>query len=715
MRQFHKRLILAFLLFTGVLINVGHAQESPGDQLLKAARDGDLAKIKKLVDSGVDVNFVDQFGITPIWQAALKGRAEAIKLLLELKANPDTHDGIWYLSPLTVTQDADLIKLLIQHGADPTMLIKKAAFSGEIGQLELLLPTQNWTDEELSIFVAHAKLGNQEKAVKLITDQANDVVQELKQVPETKLNQLVGRFRHPRYGLIEVSVAEASVHITGVLGSRSPVVVDESHLEWGDNQLVFKFKDKEVATATWIRGYGEFIFAKSDSDEEQTVDGLSDDITLDLDIAAKTNWPGFRGPSARGIAVDQRLPDSWDGKTGENVIWKTPIPGLANACPTVWGDRVFIATAVPESGNDDLKIGIYGDITTAGEESENEWLLYCLSSDTGKVVWKKSVGKSKPPIKRHTKSSQANSTPATDGKHVVALYNSGDLVCFDFDGKLVWEQNLGVLDSGAFNDPEYQWGFGSSPTIYENLVIVQCDLQEGSFIVAFDLSSGEEVWKTMRDEPPSWGSPLVYKDAEHEVLITNGSTYSRGYNPRTGEELWRLGGHSAITVPTPFVAQGLIYLLDGYRPFQPIYAVKLGARGDITLGPNQTSSSDVAWSQRHGAPYLVTPVVYRGFLYSLTNSGILSCIDAKSGDLVYKKRVARGGANSFTGSLVAADGRLYLTAESGAVLVVKTGPSYELIATNELGEFCLSTPAIAGGKIFFKTHRHVIAIGAGDE
>ncbi|MFL2870643.1 MAG: PQQ-binding-like beta-propeller repeat protein [Pirellulaceae bacterium] len=715
MRQILTWFMLAFLFSAGVFINTGHAQESPGEQLLKAARDGDLADIKKLIDSGADVNFVDQFGITPIWQAALKGRAEAIKLLLELKANPDTHDAIWYLSPLTVTQDADLIRLLIRHGADPRMLIKKAAFSGDIAQLELLLPTRKWTEKELSIFAAHAVLGNQDSAVKLISDQTDDAVPELDQISETKLKQLVGKFSHPRFGLIEVSVDESSVQITGVLGSRKPVVVDESHLEWGDNQLVFQFKNNEVAAANWIRGYGEFLFEKSGSNEERAVDGISDDVTLDLDVAAKTNWPGFRGPSARGIAVDQRLPDSWDGMSGENVIWKTPIPGLANACPTVWGDRVFIATAVPESGNDDLKIGIYGDIATAGEESENEWLLYSLSSDTGDVVWKRSIGKSKPPIKRHTKSSQANSTPATDGKHVVAIYNSGDLVCFDFDGELLWERDLGVLDSGAFNDPEYQWGFGSSPTIYDDLVIVQCDLQEGSFVVAFDLASGEESWKTMRDEPPSWGSPTVYRDATHEVLITNGSTYSRGYNPRTGEELWRLGGHSAITVPTPFVAQGLIYLLDGYRPFQPVYAVKLGARGDITLGPNQTSSSDVAWSQRHGAPYLVTPIVYRGFLYSLTNSGILSCIDAKSGELVYKKRVSRGGANSFTGSLVAADGRLYLTAESGAVLVVKTGPTYELLATNELGEFCLSTPAIAGGKMFFKTHRHVIAVGSGRE
>jgi outer membrane protein assembly factor BamB len=279
------------------------------------------------------------------------------------------------------------------------------------------------------------------------------------------------------------------------------------------------------------------------------------------------------------------------------------------------------------------------------------------------------------------------------------------------DGQLQWKKDLGTLDCGAFNDPEYQWGYGSSPIIYQNLVVVQCDLQQDSFLAALDVKSGKQVWRVTRDEVPSWGTPTVCETKDGPLLITNATRAVRGYHALDGELRWRLEGNSAITVPTPLVAHDLVYVTSGYRPIQPIYAIRLSAKGDISLGENEDRNEAVAWSTMRGGPYLPTPLVYGNYLYVCSNSGILTCFDAKTGERVYRQRVTRGDARSFTSSLVAADGRIYITAESGTILVIKAGPNYEFLGANEMGEYCLSTPAIAGGLMLVRTHKHLFAIG----
>jgi len=432
----------------------------------------------------------------------------------------------------------------------------------------------------------------------------------------------------------------------------------------------------------------------------------------DKAVEAREIWPSFRGPGTRGIAAAQNLPDKWNVAEGQGVLWRTPIPGLANSSPIIWADRVFVTTAVSSAGNRSLRIGLYGAGDAAGDDSSHSWRLICLDKKTGRILWEQVAHEGVPPVKRHQKSTQANSTPATDGKHVVALFSSGGLYCYDFKGQLRWEQDLGVLDCGAFNDPDYQWGFGSSPIIYRDRVIVQCDLQNNSFLAAYDLETGKQLWREPRDEPPSWGTPTIYESPRGPHILTTGSQQARGYDALSGREIWRLSGHALITVPTPFVAHDLIFVASGYRPIQPIYAIRTNAEGDISLAGGEDTNEHICWSTRRGGPYLPTPLVYGDYLYTCSNDGILTCYRAVSGERIYRERFAHSAAASFAASPVAADGRIYLTAEAGAVYVIEAGPEFNLLSVNELGEYCLSTPAIAGGLFLARTQKHLVAIGA---
>ncbi|HVS35084.1 MAG TPA: PQQ-binding-like beta-propeller repeat protein [Gemmataceae bacterium] len=266
-----------------------------------------------------------------------------------------------------------------------------------------------------------------------------------------------------------------------------------------------------------------------------------------------------------------------------------------------------------------------------------------------------------------------------------------------------------MLDSGWFYDADYQWGFGSSPILCKGLVIVQCDVGKGSFLAAYRVVDGAEVWKMSRDEIPSWGTPTVVEGPQRVELITNATHFVRGYDPLTGEELWRLGRNAEITVPTPVYGEGLIFITSGYRPVQPIYAVHPGAAGDLTLKEDQTSSDAVAWSASKGGPYMATPIVYDGLLYVCSTAGVVTCYEAKTGKQVYKERL--GGGAGYTASPVAADGRIYFTGEDGVVRVVRAGPKYELLAVNPLGDSCMATPAVCDGMAIFRTQHFLYGVG----
>lgn len=450
----------------------------------------------------------------------------------------------------------------------------------------------------------------------------------------------------------------------------------------------------------------------------RTTNGLRRISTLALLIvltagAAMTaqaqNWPSFRGSNASGVADGKATPTTWDAAKGTNILWKTPIPGLAHASPVVWGDKVFVTTAVSSKGGEYFRHGLYGDVDMDKDTSPHSWHVYALDKRTGKIVWDRVAHQGVPRIKRHIKATHASSTPVTDGKYVVAFFGSEGLFCYDLNGKLIWKKDLGLLDAGWFYDPDYQWGTASSPIIYKNMVIVQCDVQKNSFIAAYDLKDGKQLWMTPREEIPSWGTPTIYEGPARVELITNATRAARAYDPMTGKELWRMTGNPEVTATTPITGHGLIFICNSYRPNQPIYAIRPGATGDISLKPNETTNQHVAWSMQRGGTYMPSPLIYGEYLYTCANQGVMACYNPKTGERLYQQRIGDKGG-SYSASPVAADGKIYLSSEDGEIFVVKAGAKYELLATNQMGEVLMATPAISDGMIFVRGRNNVFAV-----
>jgi outer membrane protein assembly factor BamB len=423
------------------------------------------------------------------------------------------------------------------------------------------------------------------------------------------------------------------------------------------------------------------------------------------------NWPGFRGTMGAGLADGANPPVSWDAEKGANVAWKTEIPGISDSSPVVWGDRVYVVTSISSDPKSEFRSGLFGDVEPAKDTSEHTWKVYSLDRATGKVLWEAVSYKGVPKTKRHPKASYSSPSPVTDGNVVVAYFGSEGLYAYDTKGKPLWKKDLGTIDTGWFFDPDFQWGAASSPQIYKNLVIVQADQQKNSFLAAFDLKTGKEVWRVQRDEIPGWGTPVVLEYEGKAQLVTNATKRIRSYEPLTGKLIWELGGNSEVTVTTPVTANGLIYVANGYPPIQPIYAIKWDAKGDITLAEGKETNEGIAWSKKRGGPYMPTPLVYGDLLYLCSNNGILTTYDAKTGEKVYQERIGgKGGA--FSASPIAADGRIYFASEDGVVFVVKAGRTYETLAANPVGEVMMGTPAIAKGMVVVRGMKHVYGIAA---
>lgn len=293
-------------------------------------------------------------------------------------------------------------------------------------------------------------------------------------------------------------------------------------------------------------------------------------MTLCVSAAHAGSWPSFRGPGATGVADDQRPPIEWDVTKGHNVFWKTPIPGLGHSSPVVWDNRIFLTTAVSSDPNSIFKHGLDGSIDRRTDVSEHRWLALCLDKRTGRILWTREAARGTPKVQRHPKNSYASATPATDGKRVVVSFGSEGLYAYDFQGRLLWKQDMGVIDAGASYDPTYHWGTASSPILNKNLAIILCDQQKGSFLAAFDARTGKPVWRTDRDVISSFSTPSIIEGPSRAELVTNGPDWMHGYDPLSGKELWRLHGSSKNTTPTPFAAEGLIFLASGYR-IRPIY------------------------------------------------------------------------------------------------------------------------------------------------
>jgi outer membrane protein assembly factor BamB len=410
------------------------------------------------------------------------------------------------------------------------------------------------------------------------------------------------------------------------------------------------------------------------------------------------------------VAERQSLPDRWDGKTGENILWRTPVPGLAHSSPVVWGGRIFVTSAVSGDPKASFRPGLYGDGDASEDRSRQRWMLYALDKRTGKLLWERTAHEGVPRDKRHIKSTYANSTPATDGRVVVAWFGSQGVHAYDMGGRFLWKVDLGRLDLGAYDIPTYEWGPASSPVIWNGLVILQCDTQADSFLLALDSATGKTVWKTEREEIPSWGTPTVAQTSDGPVLVTNASNYIRGYDPRTGKELWRLGRSSKITAPTPVFAEDMFVVVSGRAPERPIFVVRAGARGDLTLPEGESKSGPVVWSRTGRGSYMPTPLVYQGILYVLANNGLLDAYDLRTGEELYRQRLPLVGSG-FSASPVAADGKLYLSNEDGEMLVVSAGRSFAHVATNSMGELLMATPALSDGVMYVRSSSSLFAVG----
>ena len=435
---------------------------------------------------------------------------------------------------------------------------------------------------------------------------------------------------------------------------------------------------------------------------------LSISVLLYTAALAQAQWPQFRGPSASGVAKEPAV-TQWNGESGTNILWKREIPGLAHSSPVIWGDKIFLTSAVPAKGDAALKVGLYGDIQPVPNEGAHEYKVFCVDRKTGKILWERTAVSREPRIKRHPKSTHANPTPATDGKYLAVMFGSEGLYVYDLNGKPVWQKDLGTLDSGFFMVPGAQWGFASSPIIHKGNVIIQADVQKDSFLAAFDLKTGKEVWRTMRTDVPTFSTPAVApytgKGGPSEQIVLNGWKQIGGYDPGNGKELWRMKGAGDIPVPTPVFGDGLIVITNAHGPGRPIYALRTDAAGD--MGDQRGAA---AWTQERSGNYMQTPLLHQGLAYFCFDNGVLTVYELETGKRVYQQRLG-AGSSGFSASPVAAGDNLYVTDENGKTYVIAMGREYKLVAENELGETVMATPALAGGTIYMRGRKNLYAIG----
>jgi len=426
-------------------------------------------------------------------------------------------------------------------------------------------------------------------------------------------------------------------------------------------------------------------------------------------INPERQWSVYRGPHSGGILDNANLPDEWDINESVNIKWKTDIPGLALSSPVIWGDRVFLTTAVSKADTHGIKTGIYGAGEPVKDDSEHNYIVYCLNRRTGDIIWEQTAYRGIPEVKRHPKSTHANCTPVTDGKHVVAFFGSEGLYCYDIDGKFIWKKDFGRLNAGAFNAKWAEWEFASSPIIHKGVVIVQCDVRGDSFLAAFEVSTGKELWKKTRDEHPTWCTPNIYELNGQEFVVVNGYKHRGAYNFKTGKEVWKMSGGGDVPIPTPVIGDDLIYFNSAHGPQSPILAVKKTAVGDISLEEGQTYNEFVKWSILRGGAYMHSLLLYDGYLYNMRWNGQLTCYDPETGEQIYREKI--GKASSFIASPVASDGKIYISSDEGDVYTIQAGSEFKLLHKTSLGDICMVVPAISDGIIIFRTINQLIAVG----
>jgi len=421
------------------------------------------------------------------------------------------------------------------------------------------------------------------------------------------------------------------------------------------------------------------------------------------DPAGDARWAGWRGPGGQGIAAATGLPTEWSDS--KNVAWKTPIPGKGHSSPVVWGDRIFLTTAIEGEvvagakavqHLDEGKEFIHPD--AVGADRKHKFEVLAIDAKTGKILWEKVAFEGTPHDSAHRKASFASPTAVTDGKRVYAFFGSEGLYAYDFDGKRLWKAAMpGIANMGV--------GYGTSPVLHDGFVILQCDEDGGveSFIAAYDAATGKEAWRVPRKIQVSWATPVIVRAGERDELVTAGAEWLIAYEPKTGKELWRSKGLGSNAVPTPVVGKDIVVLTSGY-PSKRAIAIKPGGSGDIT------GSDRVLWTYEKGTAYVPSPILYGDFVYLVTDKGLMTCLDAKTGAVRYEGARLPVPA-TFMASPVAFEGKILLPSQDGDTFVIKAGPAHEVLRTNSLGEPISASPAIANGRIYIRGEKTLFAIG----
>lgn len=414
--------------------------------------------------------------------------------------------------------------------------------------------------------------------------------------------------------------------------------------------------------------------------------------------AADDNWPRFRGANADGVAADDvRLPTTWS--TTQNVSWVTDVPGYGWACPIVWGDKVFIATVISDEENDKPRKGLYQGLgVRVPAKGIHHWMVYCYDLNSGQKLWSHEAHSGAPAIPRHPKSTYASETPATDGERLYVLFGDVGLFCYDMDGKPLWSRKINP--EKTFLD----YGAAASPVVHDGQVLVVYDNIGPSWIASFDALTGEQKWRTERDETHSWATPFVWQTKDRTEIVVPGRIRNQSYD-LSGKLIWEFDGRmSGLVIPSPFAAHGMCYITSGYvgDDHRPVFAILPGAEGDLSSSGDFADNKFIAWYQDKSGPYNTSPIVYGDAYYTLYDRGFLTCHNAVTGDEIYgKQRFSPRG--SFTASPWAYNGKVFCLSEDGLTYVVEAGDEFKVLATNDLDELCLSSPAVSQGKLLIRT------------
>lgn len=453
---------------------------------------------------------------------------------------------------------------------------------------------------------------------------------------------------------------------------------------------------------------------------------------LTVSVVAATpsddQWPMFRGPRAGVVDDDPALPETWSRE--KNVAWKIDVPGVAWSSPIVWGRHVFVTSVISDEPRPAMvrapdavmrpHVGAPGNQKPLA--TMYRWMLYAIDFDTGKIRWERELRRGVPDDPKHPKNTYGSETPVTDGERVYVYHASAGLFAVDFSGSIVWSREIKIPElkadvvtgavsrrtnsrtSGVFIGN----GQAASPALHKDRIFIVADHESNQwFFAAFSTRDGRELWRVQEDkaeESYGWSTPFVWAHALRTEVITVANNGVRSYDP-AGKLLWQLKGLSLSTTPTPFAANGLLYASSGYPgdPFRPVYAIRPGASGDISLKEGDTRNQYVSWHQRAAATYMPSAIVYGDYYYSLYSQGFLTCFEAKTGKPVYGRQRIAVDAAAFTASPWAYNGKIFAASEDGDVYVIQAGPDYKLLHTNTLGEMVLATPAVVRGSLVIRT------------